>query len=363
MDATIAVQSGVAAGLAWLVAHELFGHALPFFAPIAAVIVLGASVGQRWRRAVELVFGVALGIAVADALVVVIGVGVVQIAAVVTLAILVTIFLGGGGLAMAQAAASGVLVATLTPPGGGLEVNRFVDALIGGTVGIAVMALLLPFNPLTRVQRAAGAALTQLADALTLCAQSLRAGDPELARVALGDLRASDSDHRDLHEHLTVGRETATLAPMRWRSRPALTRYVHAAVHIERATRNVRVLSRRCAAVLSDGESVPPELPAALHTLADCVATLRTELAADAEPVQARAKALDAVRAASATYAQGVGFSGSVVVAQVRSAVVDLLRATGISEHRADRWVSRAARGGTRAQAPPGADPPAASGG
>ncbi len=156
LDATIAVQCGVASGLAWLVAQDLFGHAQPFFAPIAAVIVLSATVGQRWRRALELVFGVALGIAIADALIVVIGVGVVQIALVVTLAILAAIFLGGGSLAIAQAAASAVLVATLAEPGGGLNGDRFVDALIGGTVGIAVMALLLPFNPLTRVQRAAG---------------------------------------------------------------------------------------------------------------------------------------------------------------------------------------------------------------
>ncbi len=154
-----------------------------------------------------------------------------------------------------------------------------------------------------------------------------------------------------------MGRETATLAPIRWRSRPALTRYVHAAVHIERATRDVRVLSRRCAAVLRDAEPVPPGLSAAPAALADCVTTLRAELAADAEPVQARGRALDAVRRASAAYAQGVGFSGSVVVAQVRSAVVDLLRATGIPEHQADRWVARAAREGMRAQSPPGADP------
>jgi uncharacterized membrane protein YgaE (UPF0421/DUF939 family) len=358
LDLLIAVQSGVAAGLAWLVASEFVGHVEPFFAPIAAVIVLSASVGQRWRRALELVFGVALGIAVADAVLLLIGVGVVQIAAIVTLAILAVIFLGGGALAMAQAASSAVLVATLAPPSGGIYLDRFVDALIGGGVGILVMALLLPLNPLTKVQRSAGAALTQLADALALDAESLRSGDAWLARRGLADLRASDADHHDLREQLSVGRETVTLAPIRWRSRPALSRYLHAAVHIERATRNVRILSRRCASVLDDAEPVPAQLPAALATMAECVGTLRTELATGAEPVTARERGLEAVRAAAGAYAEGVGFSGSVVVAQVRSATVDLLRATGIAEHRAERLVARAVRAGSRPQGS-GADPAA----
>jgi uncharacterized membrane protein YgaE (UPF0421/DUF939 family) len=340
----IAVQSGVAAGLAWWIAKDLLHHTRPFFAPIAAVIVLSASVGQRWRRAAELVIGVALGIGVADLLILLIGVGVVQIAVVVGLAIAAAIFVGGGALAVSQAAASAVLVSTLTPMDGGQQFDRFVDTLVGGTVGIIVVALLLPFNPLTRVQRAAGQALDLLADALRTTAQALRDRDPEQARQALTAMRATEPDHAALHDSLVMGRETASLAPIRWRSRGALTRYVDAAVHVERATRNARVLARRVASMLQDGEPVPDDLARALDTLAGAVGTLRAELARSEEPVRAREEALDAVRAASVAYQDGVGFSGSVVVAQVRSAVVDLLRATGLSESRADRLVRRAAR-------------------
>src|SRR5215469_5330071 len=67
--ALLAAQAGVAAALAWLVAHDLIGHPRPFFAPIAAVVVLNVSVGQRLRRAIELVVGVALGILVGDVLI------------------------------------------------------------------------------------------------------------------------------------------------------------------------------------------------------------------------------------------------------------------------------------------------------
>jgi len=346
LDATFAVQSGLAAGAAWYVAREFVGHEQPFFAPIAAVIVLSASSGLRWRRTLELVGGVALGIALADALIVLAGVGTVQIVVVVTIAILITIFVGGGNLAIAQAASSAVLVVALAPREGDLNLDRLIDALVGGGVGLAVMALVLPQNPLTRVERTARAALNQLAESLTLTARGLRERDAEPPRRALADLRATEGQYLDLADVLTIGQESATLAPLRWGTRPALARYRRARVHLERASRNVRVLARRSAAVVLKGEPVPEELPQALDTLAGAVRALRDELAAQREPTQAREQALVAVRAAGEAYRAGLGFSGNAVVAQLRGAAVDLLRATGVSEERADRLVDSAGRDG-----------------
>jgi hypothetical protein len=82
------LQTSVAAALAWLIATELVGHAKPFFAPIAAVITLGLTVGQRRRRAVELAIGVSVGIAIADLLVAAIGSGTWQVGVVTGLAML-----------------------------------------------------------------------------------------------------------------------------------------------------------------------------------------------------------------------------------------------------------------------------------
>src|SRR5207248_11025012 len=58
------VQTAVAAALAWLLAEKLLGHRSPFFAPIAAIVSLAATRGQRSRRAVELMLGVAIGIGI-----------------------------------------------------------------------------------------------------------------------------------------------------------------------------------------------------------------------------------------------------------------------------------------------------------
>ena len=63
------LQVALSAGVAWLVATEVFGHDQAFFAPISAVIVLGLTVRQRGRRAFELALGVAIGIGIADLIV------------------------------------------------------------------------------------------------------------------------------------------------------------------------------------------------------------------------------------------------------------------------------------------------------
>ena len=55
-------QCAVAAGVAWLIAADLLGHETPFFAPVAAVVCLGTSYGQRLRRVAEVTLGVAVGV-------------------------------------------------------------------------------------------------------------------------------------------------------------------------------------------------------------------------------------------------------------------------------------------------------------
>jgi len=61
-------QCAIAAGVAYFIASELLGHQTPFFAPIAAVVSLGTSYGQRLRRVAEVTLGVAIGVFVADML-------------------------------------------------------------------------------------------------------------------------------------------------------------------------------------------------------------------------------------------------------------------------------------------------------
>src|SRR2546423_3480599 len=61
------LQAAIASSLAWWITHDVLNHPQPFFAPIAAAISLSATVGRRWRNAVQMRFGVTLGIAVSEA--------------------------------------------------------------------------------------------------------------------------------------------------------------------------------------------------------------------------------------------------------------------------------------------------------
>jgi uncharacterized membrane protein YgaE (UPF0421/DUF939 family) len=337
----LAAQAGLAAGLAWFVAHNLIGSDNPFFAPISAVITLAVSVGQRLRRTAELVVGVAIGIGVGDVIILLIGSGPWQIGLIVFLAIVTATAVGGGPALVVQSASSAVLVATLTP-GGGAPYSRFVDALVGGLIGLTVMAVLLPLNPLTVVRRAADPALDALADGLHDVSAALADGDADRVKAVLVRLRAAEAEFAAFADAVTAAGENSALAPARWRSRGALAQYVDSADHLTHALRNVRVLIRRVLTALGDNEPIPAVLPTALGLLGDAVKLLRQELADGIEPVATRERALRATVETGRAYDHGVGFSGGVVVAQIRTTVVDLLRATGIDHAEAKRLVRRA---------------------
>lgn len=338
----LAFQTAIAASLAWIISHELIGNPEPIFAPIAAVGTLAASVGQRLSRIAELVFGVALGIGAADLLIITVGTGPWQLGLIVVLAIVIAVFLGAGPGGVIQAAATGVLVVGLTPRHPDLEFSRVIDALTGGLVGLAVIGLLLPLNPLRVVERAARPALNLLADQLEAAGRALERGDPVMAQAALDRLQELQERLKHFEEALAGGRETATLAPVRWHRRAALTQYVESAEYIEHAVGNSGALIRRTVTALEDGEPVPTALPSAITLLAESVRALHRELAGGQDAQRSRQTAREAVVRAGQAYEEGVGFSGSVVVAQVRTTASDLLRATGLERTEANRMVRRA---------------------
>ncbi|MEV0152733.1 FUSC family protein [Micromonospora sp. NPDC050686] len=335
----LAVQAGLAAALAWVVSHELLHNPQPVFAPISAVGTLAASVGQRLRRTVELIVGVAVGVFVGDVLIYFLGTGGWQLGLVVTAAIVLTIFFGASVAIVIQAAATAVLIVTLSPSTHNLELPRFVDAFIGGGIALLVTAILLPLNPLRVINRAARPALDLLADQLEIAATALRHRDRDSAQRALERLRENKEELATFTEAIDGAKETSTLSPARWHRRNELTHYAEAADPIDRAMRNTGTLIRRSVTMIEDEEPIPEPMPDALAHLAESVRLLRHEFAVGQEPEQARERSLRAVSEAGRAYAQGVGFSGSVVIAQVRTTASDLMVASGIGQEEANRLV------------------------
>ena len=333
------VQAAVAATAAYLIATEVAGHSQAFFAPISAIITLGITVGQRGRRAVELALGVAVGIGVADGLVLLLGPGAVPLAVVVLLAMGAAVFLGSGQILATQAAVSGVLVATLQPAS-----QSFSDALIGGGIALLTNALLLPADPVMMVRRAAEPVLDELAATLREVADAIDAREREAAEHVLLRARELDRLEAELEDAVAVSRETARYAPTRRRSRGTVDFYAEASAQIDLAIRNVRVLARGVVRAERLGENLPPEIADAVRDLAAAVLALREALADPDRADEVRTPALHAAAKATQVLEQTGNLSVTVVVGQVRSTAVDLLRGSGLTYDEAAALVREAAR-------------------
>ncbi|MFY1694883.1 FUSC family protein [Solwaraspora sp. WMMA2101] len=352
----IPVQAGLAAALAWLLADDVLRNPDPVFAPAVAVGTIVSALGNRLRRTLETVIGVAVGIGAGDVLIALIGSGPWQTGMIVAIAVALALLLRGGSTLLVQAGGTAVLIATLAPANPDIVVPRFVNAVVGGLVGLAVVLVLLPLNPLRLVQRAVGPALDRLATLLDDAAAALTAGDAARAQRALDRVRDFDERLATLQDALAAANEVVTLAPQRWSNRHVLAKLTSSGEHLERAARNCRSMLRRIVSVLEDDEPVPGQLPTAVRQLGEALRTMHHELDRGREFHRTREQTLGAVDQSGAAYAEGLGYSGNVVVAQVRTAGSDLLRATGTGRRAANRMVRRAA-GHSRPPSPPPAPP------
>ena len=340
------LQTAAAAGLAYFLASTVLGNEQPFFAPVAAVVTLGLSFGERGRRALEVALGVVVGLAVADVLVRIIGVGAAQIAVVVALAMAAAVLVGERRLLVNQAAISAILVVVLQPPDAPFSPDRFFNALVGSGVALAVSHL-FPVNPERLVERAAGPIFEELAAALKGVAEALEDGDREKAEELLGEVRELDERVHDLDEALSAGYETARLSPTRRRSLKHLELYAGASIRMELAVINTRVLVRGAANVLRRGEAVPDSLKEAVFDLARAVRALATYLEESEGPEPARRCALAAARGATEALKGTQDLTTTVLVGQVRSMAVDLLRSTGMDQAQALAALEEAAPRGS----------------
>jgi len=327
------VQCALAAGLAWWVAKDLVGHQQPFFAPIAAVVSLGLGLGARLRRSVELVCGVTVGIGVGDLLVSLIGSGPWQIALVVTIAMSTAVALNSGPIFAMQAGNSAVLVATLLPPGGTGGPDRMVDALVGGLTGIAVVAM-IPTHPVRRARRNAAEVLATASEVLRKVETGLVENNPKPIEDALKQARATQPAIDTMRTHLKGGREISRISPLYWNSRGRLAVLTAAADPIDHAMRNIRVLARRSLTLVRDDEILDPRLVQRFAEVADAVDVLRAMVLAEPGEQPDQAEAARVLRSIAKKMdpdlIAGAGVSATVVFAQMRSLIVDLLQTAGL---------------------------------
>ncbi|WP_067681172.1 FUSC family protein [Nocardia miyunensis] len=327
------LQCAVGAAVAWFVARHIVGHSAPYFAPMAAVISIGVAFGARIRRSVELVAGVSVGIGIGDLFISWVGTGPWQIALVVAVAMGAAIFLDRGAVIPMQAASSAVLVATLYPPHSGGASLRVVDSLVGGLVGVAVVAI-FPLHPVRRARQQAADILAVMGRALTDCADGLHEQDPEKIRLALQSARGTQSQIDGLRSAVEGGREVSRISPLYWNARARLD-VIRAAVDpLDNAVRNIRVLLRRALTLVRDDEILDPRIVEEVEELGKAVEVVRQYALADPGQQPDAAEATRVLRrvakGATVDLVDGAGLSAHVVFAQLRSIVVDLMQVCGV---------------------------------
>jgi uncharacterized membrane protein YgaE (UPF0421/DUF939 family) len=320
-------QCAIAAGVAWWVASSVFHHPAPFFAPVAAVVSLGTSYGQRLRRVAEVTIGVALGVFGADLIVHVLGSNGWVIALVVALSMSVALLLDNGQIFLIQAAVQSIIITALAPAPG-QAFTRWTDALIGGAVAL-VAATVVPAAPLRRPREQAAKVVRKIRDLLQAASEVMVDGDVDRAVRLLAEARATDPLVRELQDAADEGLDVVASSPFRIRHASGLRKMAELVEPLDRALRSTRVLVRQVAVAAYRRQPVPHAYSLLTADLATAAEVVATELDADRMPVAARGVLLS-VGEATGEVERAEDLSSEVVLAQIRSVVADLLLVTGM---------------------------------
>ncbi|HWU22022.1 MAG TPA: FUSC family protein [Nocardioides sp.] len=322
-------QCALAAGIAWWLAHDVLDHSRPFFAPVAAVVGLGTSYGQRLRRVGEITVGVAVGVFLGDLFTHVLGSGPWQLALLVAGAMSTALLLDAGTLFVNQAAVQSIVVAVALPNNGGGAFTRWTDALIGGAVAL-VAASVVPATALRRPHQQAARVADAIASLLRAAADCMTDADFDHALSALSEARGTDRLVGQLKVAAGEGLSLVASSPFRRRRHgPTVRKLAEIVDPLDFALRNTRVLLRRVAVATYRSEPLPPQYADAARGLAAQVDVVAAELAAG-HTVEGAREGLIRFGESTSLLPRTVELSGEVVLAQLRSITADLLACAGL---------------------------------
>lgn len=345
------LQTGLAAGLAYWIAHTLVGHPQPFFAPISVVIIVGMSGGDRLTKSFDMALGCILGVLVGDLLFYRLGDGGWQIAVIVAGSLLIASFFSKSILVNNQAAIGAILIATIMPPDAEVTgIDRTVDAFIGCAVAIATIAL-IPQAPLASARAEVSKVMGIISSVLDDVADGLKDRDAQIIDEALDLIRGSQTGIDDLAAAVKSGEEASTVSPFLWGHR----RYMHSLAlvipPVDNAVRSTRVLARRARTLVDDNDTVSDAQVELLDTLAHVCLELSEVYDVNSRQAQATVipQCVNELRAAAQRAGMDVVTENSnaatpdappvlsayAILAQTRSLIVDLLRVCGMSRESA----------------------------
>ncbi len=287
------VLAAIAATLAWTIAGGLVQDHSPFFAPIAAVIALNASGGERGANAIRLIMGVFIGILAGEAALLVSDRDVVGVALATAAAMTVAAAINAERIVIGQAAASAILT-TIFVGGASPGPDRFVDALIGTGVALAFSQLFFPARLVAMLRRIEEDALKEMASMLALVGQSLSEDDDTSSEQVVNRLGDLSRPMAQLSRARESSMSTIRLSTIRWGNpQPVLDE--------DEVIERLILLGESCLflsrTTTSMGVEERQELAPIVSGMADVLATLADDLSSREAREQAVEQALTAARA------------------------------------------------------------------
>ncbi|KXZ61051.1 hypothetical protein Mlaev_00917 [Microbacterium laevaniformans] len=337
VSAPAIAQIVIAATAAFSFAHYVLGHAAPLLAATVTVSSLGLVRDARPRRVLETVIGMVVGILVAELIVFVAGIGWWQLGITLTASLIVARFLSPQP-AFAIAAAMQSAIVMVIPVS--VPFLRMIDGLVGGVMALLVTAL-LPRSPLRTVAREGAALFSAFDGAVSTLVQALRRGDAVRAERGLTKARALQGLVDQWRAGIESGSEIARISPFLRRQRSEFQRQERIRLHLDLATRNLRVIARRVVYLCDDRQPRPiaadllAELAAGARLIAESLGDISYEPAAR-EAVRAVAARLDPTVLADRSSAVD-----QTLIGALRPLAVDLMTAAGMPADEARAAIPR----------------------
>lgn len=334
----------VVAGVgAYLFSERVLGHFEPIFAATAAVVSLGYITGATHaRRILEVSLGVALGILLGDLILLTLGKGLGQAALAMLISILVARFLDDGILFTIQMGVQSWLV-VLLPHTVDNPFSRSLDGIVGGVFAFLLM-FFFPLNPHRRPRQDAQQLMEAFSQVFDDSARAIRSYQADQAWTALAQARQLHPLYDACEKSVITSRGMAQLSMTGRSSLKELEEYSQILGKVDYAIRNLRVLNRRLSSTISNvqlSEQASQAIAQALEQLADAISVLGRALASSQAQERQRAQRQaqqDLTELAQVLEPRIMGvrsMEGEALVLILRSLLVDLLEASGLTHQQA----------------------------
>ncbi|GAA1352063.1 FUSC family protein [Falsarthrobacter nasiphocae] len=337
-----AVQMTICAVSAYFFAHMVLGHSGPLFAATSSLIALGFGVDSHISRVIEVSAGCTLGILIGELLHTVAGTGLWVAALVLMISILLARFLDPSSILTTQMGLQSLLVILLPAPDGG-PFTRSLDAVVGGTFALIIVAL-WPQDPRKQSHSEVRDALNEFAGVLRECAGALAYADSRMAWHALIRARGMQPTLDKLNKAVAQAREISRISPLYLRHRTEIQELRESLNYLDLAIRNARIFARRLSSAITHA-SMPPETEGELSHIIELTAESVEALAlglgeasAGVRNRQMRRARLGLNDVASRLSPEQLGIrslEGETLVLILRPMIVDLLEASGLSHDEA----------------------------